>query len=47
VLRLAPGTYRINLRIDGGAWEELPGYPTARDEFGGVVGVIVVETDGG
>lgn len=43
VLQLVPGTYRINMRVDGGDWEELPGYPTARDEFGGVVGVIVVE----
>jgi len=43
VLVMRPGTYRVNMRVDGGVWRELPGCPTAKDEFGGVVGVIVIE----
>lgn len=40
---LAPGTYRCNIRIDGGAWVVPDGMVAARDEFGGEVGVLVVE----
>jgi hypothetical protein len=43
VLHLPPGTYHVNMRIDSGSWRELPGYPSTRDEFGGLVGVIVIE----
>lgn len=39
---LAPGTYRINIRFDGGAWEVPEGLPTVADEFGGEVGLLVV-----
>lgn len=40
---IAPGTYQMNMRIDGGAWMAPPGLLTARDEFGGVVGLLTVE----
>lgn len=37
------GSHRFNLRVDGGAWGVPPGVPTLRDEFGGVVGVLVLD----
>ncbi len=39
---LVPGTYRMNLRVDGGAWAVPPGIGAADDEFSGRVGVLVV-----
>jgi hypothetical protein len=42
-LPLAAGTYQVNIRIDGGAWVAPPGLLTSTDEFGGVVGILVVE----
>ena len=39
---LAPGTYRFNLRLDGGAWTVPYGVTRIKDEFGGEVGVLVV-----
>lgn len=39
-LRAAPGTYRMNIRVDGGAWVAPPGVPSTRDEFGGSVGIV-------
>ncbi len=39
---LAPGVYRVNIRIDGGAWVAPPGLTAAADEFDGVVGLLVV-----
>jgi hypothetical protein len=41
-LPLPPGTYRINVRIDGGRWLPPAGLPQAEDEFNGSVGVLVV-----
>ncbi|MBL0937811.1 MAG: glycogen-binding domain-containing protein [Gemmatimonadaceae bacterium] len=41
-LTVAPGTYRINVSIDGAAWSPPPGVPVARDEFGGQVGLVTV-----
>jgi len=41
-LALAPGTYRLNTRIDGGAWEVPRGVPAMDDEFNGRVGIVVV-----
>jgi 1,4-alpha-glucan branching enzyme len=41
-LRIEPGTYRVSVRVDGGAWGAPPGIPSQRDEFNGVVGVVVV-----
>jgi hypothetical protein len=42
-MNLGPGIHRIEVRIDGGAWGPPPGLATAVDEFGGVVGLIVVQ----
>ena len=39
-LELAPGVYRMNLRVDGGAWGVPPGLPAITDDFGGAVGVL-------
>lgn len=39
---LAPGTYHVNVRIDGARWVVPPGLPRQNDEFGGSVGVLVV-----
>lgn len=36
------GTHRINLRVDQGSWGVPPGMPVLDDDFGGVVGVLVV-----
>ncbi|BAH38001.1 MAG TPA: hypothetical protein DGD08_06140 [Gemmatimonas aurantiaca] len=41
-LPVGPGTYRLNISIDEAAWQPPPGLPTARDEFGGRVGLITV-----
>ena len=40
---LVPGTYQLNIRIDGGSWLAPQGLLTASDEFGGVVGVLTIE----
>jgi hypothetical protein len=42
-LTLAPGTYRMNLRVDRGPWGAPPGTTVLADDFGGVVGVLRVE----
>jgi hypothetical protein len=42
VLPLATGTHRINIRVDGGEWGVPPGIGTLRDEFGDVVGVLLI-----
>ena len=39
---IAPGTYQMNIRTNGGAWAPPPSIPTVRDEFGGLTGVLVV-----
>jgi len=41
-LTLAPGTYRMNTRVDGGAWTVPRGVPAMDDEFNGRVGIVVV-----
>ena len=41
-LPIAPGTYRVNLRVDGGAWGAPPGLLDVEDEFGGRVGLLVI-----
>ncbi len=43
VLPLDPGVHRIEIRIDGGVWAPPPGLPTTHDEFGGEVGLLVVD----
>ena len=42
-LDLAPGMYRVSVRIDGGEWQAPPGVPAIEDEFGTIVGLIVVK----
>jgi hypothetical protein len=42
-LPIAPGTYQINIRVDGGRWLAPPGLLTSRDEFGGMVGILTIE----
>ena len=42
-LSLSPGAYRMNIRVDGGAWGVPPGVPALSDDFGGVVGVLNIE----
>jgi 1,4-alpha-glucan branching enzyme len=39
---LIPGVYRLNVRIDGGPWLVPNGARSEQDEFGGVVGVVVI-----
>ena len=41
-LPLAPGTYRVNVRVNGDAWTAPPGVPAVDDEFNGRVGIVVV-----
>jgi hypothetical protein len=42
LLPIAPGTYRVNVRIDGGRWLPPAGLPQAEDDFNGAVGVLVI-----
>ncbi|HEY0928869.1 MAG TPA: glycogen-binding domain-containing protein, partial [Gemmatimonas sp.] len=42
VLPVGAGTYRLNISIDDAPWQPPPGLPTARDEFGGRVGLVTV-----
>ena len=39
---LTPGTYHVNIRVDGGRWLPPSGLPQADDDFNGAVGVLVV-----
>lgn len=40
---LKRGKYQMNLRINGGAWIVPPGLLSIADEFGGTVGLLVIE----
>jgi hypothetical protein len=40
---IRPGTYQMNLRINGGAWVAPPGLLTTRDEFGTISGILIIE----
>jgi hypothetical protein len=42
VLGLSRGTYRFNIRIDGGNWIVPAGVSRLADEFGGDVGLLRV-----
>lgn len=42
VLPIAPGTYRVSVRADGGRWRAPPGLVPVIDEFGSEGAVIVV-----
>ena len=41
-LALPPGTYRVNVRVNGDRWTAPPGLPATEDEFNGTVGLLVV-----
>jgi hypothetical protein len=40
---LPPGQYQMNLRVDGANWVVPPGLLSLKDEFGGSVGLLVIE----
>lgn len=42
-LQLKRGKYQMNLRVNGGGWTVPPGLLSMVDEFGGTVGLLVVE----
>ena len=42
-LPVGPGKYQMNLRLNGGEWLVPPGLLSMLDEFGGRVGLLVVE----
>lgn len=42
-LPIEPGKYQMNIRVDGGQWIVPPGLLSLRDEFGGAVGLLVVD----
>ncbi len=42
-LRIAPGIYRVNIRVNGGQWIVPPGLPSSTDEFGGAAGMLILE----
>jgi len=39
---LAPGTYHMSVRVDGGPWTAPPGTTEVDDDFNGTVGIVVV-----
>ncbi|HXC26084.1 MAG TPA: glycogen-binding domain-containing protein, partial [Gemmatimonadaceae bacterium] len=39
---LSPGSHAMNIRVDGSSWRAPPGLPVAPDDFGGVVGLLVI-----
>ncbi len=43
VLVIPEGTHRMNLRVNQGTWGVPPGVPALNDDFGGIVGVLVIE----
>lgn len=40
---LTPGTHRINVRVDGGDWHAPRGLPALADDFGGSVGILIIQ----
>lgn len=42
ILAVSPGVHRLNVRVDGGPWLAPAGSRAEANEFGGVVGVVVV-----
>jgi hypothetical protein len=42
-LPIATGTHQLNVRVDGGPWVVPPGLLSTTDEFGGIVGILVIE----
>ena len=41
-VRLPAGSYRINVRVDGGAWMAPPGTTPVADEYNGAAGLLVI-----
>jgi hypothetical protein len=41
-IALAPGTYHVNMRVNGAAWIAPPGLSETSDDFNGSVGLLVV-----
>jgi hypothetical protein len=41
-LSMGPGSYQMNVRVDGGQWLVPPGLVAMSDEFGGAFGVLTV-----
>ena len=39
---LSPGTYQMNVRVNGGKWLPPPSLTTVTDEFGGLTAVLIV-----
>ena len=39
---VAPGTHRVVIRVDGGAWTVPPNLTRVHDDFGGEVGILIV-----
>jgi hypothetical protein len=37
------GKYQMNIRVDGGQWIVPPGLLSMADEFGGAIGLLVIE----
>jgi hypothetical protein len=42
-LPLRPGKYQMNIRVNGGPWRVPPGLLSIVDEFGGSVGLLIIE----
>lgn len=40
---IPPGLYKFNLRVDAGEWGVPPGVPLLRDEFSGVIAVLIIQ----
>jgi hypothetical protein len=41
-IRLPAGSYRINVRVDGGTWTAPPGTTPVADEYNGAAGLLVI-----
>jgi hypothetical protein len=44
-VRLPAGSYRINVRVDGGEWTAPPGTTPVADEYNGAAGLLVIGTE--
>jgi hypothetical protein len=43
-IRLPAGSYRVNVRVDGGMWMAPPGTTPVADEYNGAAGLLVIGT---
>jgi hypothetical protein len=44
-LQAPAGSYHVNIRVDGGAWQAPAGLPAVPDRFGGAVGLLTLPPD--